>query len=199
MAVRGLTIMEIEPTGPMPPYAFVPGGPWPHPTRSPSGQSAAREVETPAAPIEGDDWRRSPEFVRGIALFNSGYYWEAHEAWERLWHAHGRAGATAALLKGLIKLAAAGVKVREGQPRGVATHAARAAGLFEGVRRDAGDRKLGLDLATLAGHARRVAAAPPADPGPLGARVTRVFDFDLQPGSLDPGSPPVPSPLAGEG
>ena len=62
-----------------------------------------------------------------IELFNAGYYWEAHEAWEGLWHAHGRRGATADLIKGLIKLAAAGVKVRERRPRGVITHSRRAA------------------------------------------------------------------------
>ncbi|TGQ49534.1 DUF309 domain-containing protein, partial [Mesorhizobium sp. M1C.F.Ca.ET.210.01.1.1] len=26
-------------------------------------------------------------FRWGIDLFNHGYYWEAHEAWEPLWHA----------------------------------------------------------------------------------------------------------------
>ena len=61
------------------------------------------------------DAAASPMFRRGVALFNAGYYWEAHEAWEGLWHAYGRRGPTADVLKALIKLAAAGVKVREGQ------------------------------------------------------------------------------------
>jgi predicted metal-dependent hydrolase len=75
-------------------------------------------------------------------LFNAGYYWEAHEAWEGLWHAHGRLGPTANVLKGLIKLAAAGVKVRQGQPHGIITHARRAASLFEAARAEGGDRRL---------------------------------------------------------
>ena len=49
-------------------------------------------------------------------LLNHGFYWEAHEAWETLWHAAGRKGEIADFLKGLIKLAAAAVKAREGNP-----------------------------------------------------------------------------------
>ncbi len=64
-----------------PPYAFVPGGPWPHPTGSPEGHSAGRGAE-PVPPIPEGDWAGSPAYRRGIALFNAGFYWEAHEAWE---------------------------------------------------------------------------------------------------------------------
>jgi hypothetical protein len=67
-------------------------------------------------------------------LFNHGFYWEAHEAWESLWHAVGRQGPVAAWLKALIKLAAAGVKAREGNPAGVARHATRALELLAEVR-----------------------------------------------------------------
>lgn len=165
--------------GPFPPYAFVPGGTWPHPTGSPRGHSFGREQDAPA-PIVAEDWRQSAAYLRGVALFNAGYYWEAHEAWEGLWHAHGRRGATADLLKALIKVAAAGVKVREGQPAGVATHARRAAALFDAVRAQAGGRLLGLDLEAWAATARRIAEDPPRDPQP-GAPVSRVFVDPLEP------------------
>ena len=85
---------------PLPPYAYVPGGPWPHPTGAPEGHSAGR-VQEVAAPIAADAWAGSPAYRRGIVLFNAGYYWEAHEEWEGLWHAAGRSGPTADLLKGL--------------------------------------------------------------------------------------------------
>jgi len=63
-------------------------------------------------------------------LFNAGYYWEAHEAWEGVWIAAGRKGLLADYVKGLIKLAAAGVKVREASAIGAQRHFARAEELF---------------------------------------------------------------------
>ena len=116
-----------------------------------------------------------------MALFNAGYYWEAHESWESLWHAHGRRGPTAELLQGLIKLAAAGVKVREGRPAGVRTHASRAARLFEKSRSEAGRFQLGLDLEECARHALEIATNPPIDTALPGCPVTCVFAFQLQP------------------
>ncbi len=41
----------------------------------------------------------------GIELFNSGRYWEAHEAWEREWMPD-RKGPDAGFYKGLIQVAA---------------------------------------------------------------------------------------------
>src|SRR6516225_214225 len=123
----------------LPPYAFVPGGPWPHPP------AVDRSLQ-PAKPIEEVNWSQSKEYVSGSMLFNAGYYWEAHECWEALWHAHGRRGPTADLLKGLIKLAAAGVKVRQRQRHGVVTHARRAAACFAAARAAGGRFQLGLDL-----------------------------------------------------
>lgn len=66
------------------------------------------------------------EFNWGVDLFNFGFYWEAHEAWEGVWNAFGRTGSRAGFVKGLIKLAAAGVKALEGNARGVERHRNRA-------------------------------------------------------------------------
>jgi len=54
--------------------------------------------------------------------------------WEAVWIAAGRRGVAADFLKGLIKLAAAGVKCREGSRAGVQRHARRAEQLFRSVR-----------------------------------------------------------------
>ena len=43
-------------------------------------------------------------FASGVELFNQGRYWEAHEAWERVWLASD--GARRTFLQGLIQLAA---------------------------------------------------------------------------------------------
>jgi hypothetical protein len=164
----------------LPPYAFVPGGPWPHPRGSFQGHSAGSVPERPP-PIEGDDWANSPVYLRGVGLFNAGYYWEAHEDWELLWNAHGRRGPTAELLKGLIKLAAAGVKVRQRQPHGVVTHARRAAACLRQARDEGGRYQLGLDLDEWIAVAEAIAAAPPEDPGPPGAAVVCVFSARIEP------------------
>ena len=162
-----------------PPYAFVPGGPWPHPM-SPEGHRHG-DHRSPPAPIQGEGWPDSTCFSRGVALFNSGHYWEAHEEWEGLWHVHGRAGPTADVLKALIKLAAAGVKVRQRQRHGVIIHATRAAALFDAVRDRQGPTWLGLDLEGLSRFARYVAATVPTDPGNREDRVVRVFDYRIRP------------------
>jgi hypothetical protein len=178
-----------------PPYAYVPRGPWPHPTSSPHGHSAGRAHQS-EPPIATEAWSGSTAYVRGFALFNAGYYWEAHEVWEGLWHAHGRKGPTADILRGLIKIAAAGVKVREHQPGGVATHARRAAALFASTRRQAGPNQLGLVLGELEAMALRIADRPPHDPGSPDDPVARVFSFRIEP---RPTGDPRPCVISDEG
>ncbi len=119
------------PDCPFPPYAFVPGR-HPHPVREPNGHLYGRGAHV-VPPIDLHEPFRSQEFLFAVDLFNHGYYWEAHESWEGLWNAAGRTGPVALLLKALIKLSAAGVKSREGNPTGVQRHALRAAELFRNV------------------------------------------------------------------
>ena len=119
----------------------------------------------------------------GLDLFNHGYYWEAHEVWEQIWHAAGRTGPVGSFIKGLIKLAAAGVKVREGRPGGVRSHARRAAELFSRVadqlRREE-TSYFGLSLPRLIELATDVAPDPPTSRAPA-APVEIVFPFVLRP------------------
>lgn len=113
---------------PLPPYSYVPGM-WPHPQSDPAGHSYGHRDEPPE-PLTEENWQANPALRWAIDLFNHGYYWEAHEAWESLWHAAGQRGETADFLKGLIKFAAAGVKAREGNATGVRRHAVRASELL---------------------------------------------------------------------
>lgn len=101
----------------------------PHPVSDPRGHAYGHSPE-PVTPLDPADPCQSPTWCIACALFEAGYYWEAHEAWESLWHAAGRTGPVADCLKGLIKWAAAGVKVREGRPEGVRRHCLRAAELL---------------------------------------------------------------------
>jgi hypothetical protein len=137
------------PEEPLPPYAFVPGQS-PHPISDPAGHSFGHRPETPAAP-DPERWHECRPYLRGLDLFNHGYYWEAHEVWESLWQAAGRKGVLADFLKGLIKLAAAGVKHREGKPEGVKSHVHRTAELWRGTARSVGAEGsyLGFQFPTL--------------------------------------------------
>jgi hypothetical protein len=169
-----------------------------HDAESPShtyvpGRGAARPLrDDPApavAPVLDDAWADSPAYLRGVDLFNAGCYWEAHEAWEALWLAHGRRGPTAVVLKGLIKLAAAGVKVRQGRPGGVRSLARRAAGHFAEARFEVGPSLLGLDLDAWTAIALSVAEDPPAEPVVAEGSAVRVFAFELTPRDGDVGRP----------
>ena len=59
-------------------------------------------------------------YLHGWDLLLHGYPWEAHEAWEHVWKVS--TGPTKKWLQGLIRLAAALVKARVGQPNSVRHH-----------------------------------------------------------------------------
>ena len=107
----------------LPPYSYVPGF-TPHPVSDPRGHMYGHRAATPNA-LDPQHWEESHAYRYGIDLFNHGFYWESHEAWESLWHAAGRQGPVAVWLKALIKLAAAAVKLREGNGAGALRHARR--------------------------------------------------------------------------
>ena len=87
--------------------------------------------------------------------------------------AEGRTGKVADILKGLIKLAAAGVKAREGKPAGVRRHARRAEELF----------REGMSVASFCGDWAKHAANVQLDADRLlntaGEEVIVIFDFQL--------------------
>jgi hypothetical protein len=124
---------RLLPDEPFPPYAYIPGR-FPHPTADPAGHSFGIEPVIPPK-VEPQRWPQCRPYLYGIDLFNGGYFWESHVAWESLWLACGRKGKVADFLKGLIKLAAAGVKALEGTLEGVRSHSGRAAELWRGVVR----------------------------------------------------------------
>jgi len=142
-------IPRLQPDVAWPAYTYVPGRA-PHPVHHPAGHSAGKGHCLPM-PLDPDQPRASPTWLLALDLFNHGFYWEAHEAWESLWHAAGRSGPEATLLKALIKLAAAGVKLYEGRPKGARRHAARSLALLQRLRTEIAPRPdwAGLSLAEL--------------------------------------------------
>jgi hypothetical protein len=162
-------IPRFVPETPFPPYSYV-SGRFPHPKRDAAGHSFG--VPTPSIPpCQPQQWSECLSYLRGIDLFNHGYYWEAHEEWEAVWNAENRRGPLADFFKGLILLACAGVKAREGRAEGVRRLSDRAAELFrqtvEGPVATDGTA-MGLALRQLVDHAQQLAQEP--------ARVVNVSD-----------------------
>lgn len=157
---------RLLPDRPLPAYAYLPGR-FPHPVRDPRGHSfgsAGAETADPDA------------FAWGMDLFNQGYYWEAHEAWEALWRIARRGTADHDLLQGLILLAATGVKLREGKSTAARRHGFRAASfLRRAAEASPGDLdpRLGLSPACLAAHAEAAVALGGVD------HTLVTFEFEL--------------------
>jgi hypothetical protein len=173
-----MTTPRFVPEMPLPATAFVPG-------RGVKSTHRLPVDVTLPQPLDPSRWTEGLPFLYALDLFNHGCYWEAHEVWELLWKAAGRHGPLADFLKGLIKLAAAGVKGREGVPGGVVSHARRAAELFEKVRELVGETCCGLDLRELAMWAREIATTPPVRPA-QDQRPEVVVGFTLTPRSAEP-------------
>jgi hypothetical protein len=168
---------RLLPDRPFPAYAYLPGR-HPHPVRHPLGHSYQLDPPDLSEDVE----LAFEEFLWGIDLFNHGYYWEAHEAWEGLWQVADRGGSLRMLFKGLILLSAAGVKIREGKHVAAMRHAGRAAVLLRQLMKGPHrvfERALGMSPAALADCADAAARLPatlqaiaPGEPQP-------VFEFVL--------------------
>lgn len=162
----------------LPPYSYV-SGKFPHPIRDPRGHSYGKPVPL-VGETRADNWRHCETYLWGLDLFNHGYYWEAHEAWEAVWHAAGRSGMVADFCKALIKFAAAGVKAREGRAAGVKRHAARAKELLDSIATRVSDEQfMGLSLASLVKCAEGLIADPGAVINTSDERVVVVMPFAL--------------------
>jgi hypothetical protein len=163
----------------LPAYAFVPGR-FPHPFADPLGHRFGLDLPEAQVP-DPKRWVDSLHYLLGVDLFNHGYYWEAHEAWESLWHVCGRYGAMATFFKALIQWAVVGVKAREQCPEGAFKHARRAKELFEESAQALDvDSWMGLSLRELIANAERVIADPPTSRDSAAA-VEIVFPFVLSP------------------
>lgn len=146
-----------EPSLPLPTRAYVPS-----------------LFPRPEASFEGSTPQQSIRY--GVDLFNHGFYWEAHEAWESAWIAHGRAGEQADLLKGLIHLAACGVKARQGSLHGVQVHAEKAIALLESVCEDLEV----TSLRSLTECVKKVRETPSRFLSGSQENVVIVFDFPIE-------------------
>ena len=95
---------------PLPERPYVPGGA----VARPALPEQLPPPPSPRRPLRAGD----PHLCHGLDLFHHGFWWEAHECWETLWHGRDRGSGEGFLLQGLILLAAAHLQWSRGRLRG---------------------------------------------------------------------------------
>ncbi len=100
-----------------PPYRFI-SGENPHPTENPLGHSYGKK-EAEIRVFVSDNWRTTEQYLYGIDLYNYGYWWESHEAFESLWRIAPQGHVSRDYLQGLIKISAAFLKWHSRQQKGL--------------------------------------------------------------------------------
>lgn len=79
------------------------------------------------------DWRCYEPYLYGVDLFNQAFFWEAHEAWEEVWHAVGKRTLPGRMVQGMIQVAAALLQRHRGIARGAERNLAKASVHFDAV------------------------------------------------------------------
>lgn len=182
MRIAAAEAVRLLPSTELPSYTYIPGE-TPHPYRDPRGHSYQRKPGPPR-PLIPDSWAENRSYLMALDYFNYGYYWESHEELERLARATGGECLAGKFLRGLVKLSAAGVKVRENSVHGVRRHAASAGEVFADVAAEVGEDKFcGLDFTLLQFAADRAAQLTFKE-RMLGGKMLKVFPFVLLPDPL---------------
>jgi len=89
----------------------------PHPVIDPKGHSFQKEEEKPGY-LPPEKWMSNDHYLFGVDLFNHGYWWEAHEAWETIWLTTQKTDLEGQYLQGLIQFSAALLKLFGGSKKG---------------------------------------------------------------------------------
>lgn len=155
-----MSALRYAPQLAFPSYAYLPGSD-PHPTGDPRGHSYTSAPHAKSPYFEPARWRDNGEYLFGVDLYNAGFLWEAHEAWEDLWHSAKHDALQAEFLQGLIQCAAAALKVRMHQPRGVEKLSTLGLARLDRVAREGSANYMGLDVHDFVRSFRAFAASVP--------------------------------------
>lgn len=139
-----------RPEIPFPPHRYLPGR-GPHPTKHPDGHGGYPAAAL--APPGSEAFDAAHDY--GVDLFHHGYYWEAHEVWETLWHQVPRDTPLAWILQALIQGAARQIKCTQGFVAAAERLAASLGTLLERAAAAGGDPRLDWDLPTLSARLQR--------------------------------------------
>ena len=97
----------------LPAYRYVPGR-MPHPSQNPTDHFRY-EGEPVPSPLDPRRWQENGWYLYSCDLYNTGFFWEAHEALEDLWRTTGKDTMERHLLQGVIQVSAAHLKRYLGQ------------------------------------------------------------------------------------
>lgn len=116
----------------------------------PPRKREVHEIVTLHEPHFGEE--QQAHYLQGIALFNAGRYWHAHESWEAAWlpMGNGPEDDGEMFLRALIQLASGLHLKRSGRYKGAKNHFAKAAEKFDVMP----STFLGLDTVSLRVFAR---------------------------------------------
>ncbi len=155
-------------TATLPPYRHVPGL-TPHPRRHPLGHQFGTTERT-APPFSPEQWPRANDYLYGVDLYNFAFFWEAHEAWERVWKTTPPGSMARLFLHGLIQIAAALLKRTQDKPEGMNSLSRR--GLAK-LQRIADSKPLfcGVDLPEYTGRMEALFVSPAAGDWPVDPRL----------------------------
>ena len=124
---------------PLPAYRYVPGkGP------KDEARKDIPSVETEALPP--DRWHENEAYLYGADLFHCGYFYEAHEIWEALWHKVGHQTRQGNFLKALIQTAALQLKLLLGDKKTAKRLGERALALLKKVADEEQEPYMGLPI-----------------------------------------------------
>jgi uncharacterized protein len=129
---------------------------------------APASAPVPVVRLGANDWDANEDYLFAIDLFNAGYYWEAHTFWERLWAVEGIEPAVRHFLQGLVQLAAACLKRRQGELAGAHKLVTRARANFglAGLSEAPGSRLLGIDGGAVQRQVERFVSRERQGPAP---------------------------------
>lgn len=93
---------------------------WPGMTPRPESGVVFEISDAAADAVTERNWRSSEAWAAGFVLLRRGYYWEAHEVWEPVWHALAPNGAERVFVQAAIQHANAELKAAMGRSRAAA-------------------------------------------------------------------------------
>jgi uncharacterized protein len=124
----------------LPTSSFLPG----------LGQPRPDERENSGGPWTAENWQEIQPWLFGVDLYNAGFFWEAHEAWEAVWKSWPKDSSEGLVVRGCIQAAAALLKIRLNCPGGVKKLSERSLNTWKLSQQGSPDEStLGFNLSTL--------------------------------------------------